>query len=198
MKEFKRGKKGVIDKSLGYHAAFYYVSFEHLLLNLLVHIKKGVKNNEITYIYMEPTLYKKIYDFLISEGLDKNYVKYLSLKNLISDYNKIKEAAWLENIIGKYCSKEKQYNNIRWISQPSFAIEETSKNDFLDFEKVLTDVFKKINSSMLCLYDFHDYMYTQKLINERVISESHKTHSHQFYQCKLVEKNIYFETRLIK
>ncbi|WP_259600837.1 MULTISPECIES: MEDS domain-containing protein [Clostridium] len=79
------------------------------------------------------------------------------------------------NILGNIGIEK--YNGLRWIGQPSFAIEGTSQKDFLDMEADLNKFIKNMNAALLCVYDAYDYINKGKVINEKVIKESLQTHS---------------------
>ena len=70
---------------------------------------------------------------------------------LIYLQNKIKE-------ISSECYL-KNYNGLRWISQPAYAIKNTSLKDFYDWEINLDDALKKVNTNSSLEFVFKNYNY---------------------------------------
>ena len=60
----------------GTHTTFYYYGEQHLLVNLYFYINEGIKNNELIYISMEEELYNKLLDFLISNNVSTENIKF--------------------------------------------------------------------------------------------------------------------------
>ncbi|HBJ2623289.1 MEDS domain-containing protein [Clostridium botulinum] len=162
----------------GTHTTFYYYGEQHLLINLYFYINEGIKNNELIYVSMEEELYNKLLDFLKVNKVPTENVKFRAVKELISGHKKGGFNGLVEtatNILGNIGIEK--YNGLRWIGQPSFAIEGTSQKDFLDMEADLNKFIKNMNAALLCVYDAHDYINKGKVINEKVIKESLQTHS---------------------
>lgn len=162
----------------GTHTTFYYYGEQHLFVNLYFYISEGIKNNELIYVSMEEELYNKLLDFLKTNKIPIENIKFRPVKDLILGHKKgglngLKETAIriLEN------SNIEKYTGLRWIGQPSFAIEGTSQKDFLDMEVELNKFINNMNAALLCVYDVYDYMYNGKVINETVIQESLQAHS---------------------
>lgn len=162
----------------GTHTTLYYYGEQHLLVDLYFYIKEGIKNNELIYVSMEENLYNKLLDFLKDNKVSIENIKFKSVKELILGHKKggfigLKETAI--SILGN--SNIEKYNGLRWIGQPSFAIQGTSEKDFLDMEVDLNIFIKDMNASLLCVYDAYDYIHEGRIINETVIEESLQTHS---------------------
>lgn len=81
--------------------------------------------------------------------------------------------------------ESEKYRGARLIGQPSFAIGENSKEDFLLLEKVLTEVSIGMNASGLCLYDAFDYIHNREFIDEEIMEDSFETHTHLLYNNSL-------------
>lgn len=163
----------------GIHSTFYYYGKNHLFPNMIKYINCGIKNNEMIYISMKPDLYNELLDNLLSFEISNDNIKFSSVKELIAS-NKIGGIDGLKEKI-RGLSEEilnKGYNGVRWIGQPTYAIEETSKDDFLNWEVNLTESLKNTKASIICIYDFYDYMREKKVIDKQVIDESYNTHSH--------------------
>lgn len=162
----------------GTHTTLYYYGEQHLFINLYFYINEGIKNNELIYISMEENLYNELLDFLKINKVSIENIKFKSVKELILGNKKggltgLNEAVTsiLEN------SNIEKYTGLRWIGQPSYAIEGTSQKDFLDMEVNLNEFIKNMNAGLLCVYDTYDYIHKGKVINETVIQESLHTHS---------------------
>ncbi|MTI65379.1 MAG: Spo0E family sporulation regulatory protein-aspartic acid phosphatase [Firmicutes bacterium] len=163
----------------GIHSTFYYYGKNHLFPNMIKYINYGINNNEMIYISMRPDLYNELLENLISFKIPSDHIKFSSVKELISSH-KIGGIDGLKKKI-RFLSEEvlnKGYNGIRWIGEPTYAIEETSKDDFLNWEVDLTESLKNTKASIICIYDFYDYMREKKVIDKQVVDESYNTHSH--------------------
>lgn len=173
----------------GTHSTFYYYGEEHLFTNMYFYISQGIKNNEIIYISMQEKLYNNLIDFLESNDLPIKHIKFRAVKELIES-NKQDSLISLKEKINDICLEEevKKYTGVRWIGQPTYAIETTSKDDFLNWEVNLNEALINTKISLICIYDFYDYMYEGKFINEEVISKS--LHTHSYILKNLVLKEI--------
>lgn len=163
----------------GIHSTFYYYGKNHLFTNMIKYIKDGIENNEKIHISMKPDLYEQLIDALRSFGISDEHIKFYSVKELILS-NKLHGLDGLKKKVGTFTKEafQKGYNGIRWIGQPTYAMEETSKDDFLNWELNLTKALENTKVSLICIYDYYDYMNDKEVIDERVIKESLQTHSH--------------------
>ncbi|MCT4618881.1 MAG: MEDS domain-containing protein [Marinisporobacter sp.] len=163
----------------GIHSTFYYYGENHLFTNMIQYIDHGIKNKEIIHISMKPELYDKLLKFLSTFEIPQEHIKFYPVKELILS-NKTGGLDGLKKKVA-VCTKEaleKGYGGIRWIGQPTYAIQETSKDDFLSWEINLTEALQNTKVSLICIYDYYDYINDKKVIDERVINESLNTHSH--------------------
>lgn len=163
----------------GTHTSFYYYGHQHLFSSMYFYIIEGINNKELIYISMEQDLYNKLLFFLEINNVPLEHIKYKNVRELImcnrqGGVPKLKEVL-LNNCLE--CEVEK-YSGIRWIGQPTFAIQTTSQNDFLHFETSLSEALNNTNASLLCIYDAYDYMNKSEYINETVIKQSLNTHSY--------------------
>lgn len=163
----------------GTHSTFYYYGQQHLFTSMYVYINEGIKNNEFIYISMVKSLYEKLISFLKIKGVYVENIKFNPVKELI-DFNNLGGSSLLKEKINNILSEEevKNFSGIRWIGQPTFAIQTTSQKDFLDFEINLSESLENTKASLLCIYDAYDYMHEGEFINEVVIKESLNTHSY--------------------
>lgn len=164
---------------MGTHSIFYYYGKGHLFANMIQYIKVGVDNNEVIYISMRPQLYENLKKSLKNLGIQGKYLKFQSVKQLI-DINNVGGVKGLKEKIEILVEKEigQGYTGIRWIGQPTYAIEQTSKKDFLNWEINLSEALRDTKASLICIYDYYDYINNKKVIDEEVIKKSINTHSH--------------------
>lgn len=163
----------------GTHSTFYYYGYQHLFNMMYSYIIEGINNNEIIYISMEKYLYSELIDFLKVNGVPVEHIKFMPVKGLIESnahggLNELKEK------IRNSClaNEVKEYSGIRWIGQPTYAIQTTSQEAFLNWERNLSEALENTNASLICIYDAYDYMNKNEFINEKVIRQSFETHSY--------------------
>lgn len=178
-----------LDEIWGIHSTFYYYGSQHLFVNLYQYIKQGIENNELVCVSMVDELYNNLLGTLKSEGIDDNVIKFCSVKELILSHknggvNNLKKK--INSFINE--ASLKGYSGVRWIGQPTFAMQETSKEDFLNWEVDLSEAFENTKASLICIYDAYDYINNKYYIDEEVIKKSLDTHSHVLN--KLVLKSI--------
>lgn len=180
LKETSKAQRS-LNNIFGTHSTFYYYGNQHLFINMYFYIIEGLKNNELIYLFMEESIYNKLLDFLRSNNVSLEHVKFKNVKELIEG-NRDSGLDGLKEEIQKIGLDDEvqKYSGIRWIGQPSCAIRNNSEREFLDFEKNLTESLCNVNASLLCIYDAYDYMHERKFISETVIKESLDTHNYIF------------------
>ncbi|MFA9396759.1 MAG: MEDS domain-containing protein [Clostridiaceae bacterium] len=162
-----------------FHGVFYYSGDEHLLLNIIQHIKQKINKNELVYLFMDPILYMKIINILSTDSKIEN-IKFFKHKHPTKDYS-LFDIKNTERCL-KYMEEDalsNGYSGVFFIGQPSYAIKKYSKKDFLEFENILNQVLKNKKISFLCIYDLEDYLNGQLYIDNLVMSESLETHDCQ-------------------
>lgn len=170
----------------GSHPIFYYYGFEHLAYNVACLIDAGIKNREKICISCHQPLYDKLIRQFILFNISVDGIYFKAVKELIMA-NKNGGINELQLTIEKRVKEalEEGYSGIRWIGQPSYAIPNTNKADFLSWEIVLSAAFRDQRASLTCIYDFEDYLYDRRAIDVEVISESLQTHSHLLSGCTM-------------
>ena len=168
----------------GFHSNFFYCGIAHAIVNMYEYIKAGVDRGEYIYLFMEPDLHSEIIKKL--SDAEKKHIGFLPINDLILQYREYGKSA-LRNSISHYVEQTltEGYQGVRIIKQPSFEIQQTSKEDFLNFEDNLTDAISGLNISVMCIYDFDDFINNRHYIDEQVISKSFNTHTHKLYQFNL-------------
>lgn len=174
--------KETLDDIFGNHSTFYYYGLEHLFINLLPYIKYGLENNELVTVSLSKDIFDKLMELLDIHGLDKSGVIFFPVKEMViaNNENGINGLRQLISTLLKEVESN-NYKGARVIGQPSFAIGETSKEDFLKLEEVITEAFIGMNASGLCIYDAFDYIHNRDFIDEEIIKNSLNTHSHLLY-----------------
>ncbi|MCY6371798.1 MEDS domain-containing protein [Clostridium ganghwense] len=174
----------------GTHSTFYYYGDQHLFASMYFYITEGINNNELIYISMQESLYNKLIAFLTINDVLVEYIKFRPVKELIMS-NRHGGLTQLKEKINNICleNEVKRYSGIRWIGQPTYAIQTTSQKDFLDWETNLSEALKNTNTSLICIYDAYDYIHKSEFINETVIKKSLDTHSHILKHSVLKEIN---------
>lgn len=168
-----------LENIFGIHSTFYYYGKEHLFVNLINYIKVGVENNEIVFISMEEDMHESLKDALGNAGIDKESVEFVSVNGLI-DLHKQEGLYGLKRelniLIEDYQSKG--YDGVRWIGEPAYAIQLTSREDFLNFEDDLSKAFRNTKASILCIYDTYDCLTKSQCTDKELIEKSKYTHTH--------------------
>ncbi len=170
------------------HDALFYYGFNHLLVYLSSYIKNAVDNNEVVYVSMKNEIYQKLLLQLKRNGIDLNKIHFCSVKPMISMYKEEGKCVfkkYLQDIILQEIKEG--YKGVFWIGQPSFAVQETSKEDFLNWELELSEVFKNLEASLLCIYDMYENINSKKIIDDEVVKESLKTHVNILNELGLAE-----------
>lgn len=165
-----------VKRIFGLHISFYYYGLDHLLINLNNYCRAAIYNNEKIIVYSEPKLYqnlKKMLGNIISKDnfFYHNHSKFINIYNTYGfNVYKLLHKSFISE------AKKKGYSGLRLIVQPAYIIFENDKNQFLKVEKILNKLVEYTDSSILCIYDFEDYLTNQKFIDENVFTESFKTH----------------------
>lgn len=159
LKEISKEERS-LSNILGTHSTFYYYGNQHLFINMYFYIIEGIKNNELIYLFMEEVIYNELLEFLKSNNLSLEHIKFKNVRKLIKG-NREDGLGGLKEEIRKIGLDDEvqKYSGIRWIGQPSCAIRNNSEREFLEFEKNLTEALCNVNASLLCIYDAYDYMH---------------------------------------
>lgn len=177
-----------LDNISGTHSTFYYYGIQHLFTSMYFYINKGIQNNELIYISMLEELYDKLRIFLITNNVSIEHIQFRPVKELILS-NKHGGLNGLKEKINNICleNETKKYSGVRWIGQPTYAIQITSQNDFLNWEINLSKALDDTKVSLICIYDAYDFMHEGIFINKEVIDKSLDTHSFILKDLELEE-----------
>ena len=152
-----------------------HLANNHFLISLYFYMFQGIKNNQMIYLSMDESLYKDLIKILKNTSFPIEHIRFRSIEEVIASNKKgglIDLEDKIRNISSEY--NLKNYNGYRWISQPDYAIKNTSLKDFYDWEMNLDDALKKvnINSSLGLVYKNCNYENKDKYIDEPVIDKS--------------------------
>lgn len=169
----------------GFNSSFYYFGLQHLVLNMYNYIKDGIDKNEKIYVCMAPEVYNELASYL-SDIYGFSYVENFRIHKIISCYNKLK----LNEIRAKLSKHideivESGYSGVRFIIQADYMILSSSREYFMDFNKSVLYIILGLKASFMSLYDFEDYLKHKYIIDDEVILESYRVHSHRLYNGNL-------------
>lgn len=169
----------------GVHCVLYYCGIEHMLVNIYDYVNKGIENKQLVYLHVEPELYKVISENLHKEGFQ---IEILNIPYLMELYNNKGVKCLMDYFFDcEKKAKDKGYLDIRIVNQVNYLLKKVSNEEFLNFEKVLTEAIEGRNISMMCVYDFDDYINKKTFINDTLIEQSFNSHNYRFYKFKLIK-----------
>ncbi|WP_138204637.1 MEDS domain-containing protein [Haloimpatiens lingqiaonensis] len=171
-----------LDSVFGSHSAFYYYSKEHLFINLLHYVKKGLDNNELIYILMKENKFKELSSFFTNQNISTDNIYFFTEEAFSNLTNKL-DINNIQNGMLKILNSAniKGFSGIRLIEDCSHIITLTSKEFFLELERKLTNLVKNSNMSLLCTYDVYEYIQASSdnyIVNKEIIDNSIHSHSH--------------------
>lgn len=175
------------DKNIfGLHSSFYYVGLQHLCANMYQYIKAGLDRNEFVCLFTNYDLYNSIKQTMRINAIDILCIQ--SVSKLLNIYKSLGAKGMKDELL-KYEYKiiNKGYSGVRFIIDAKHVITSTSKEDFLKVDSDITEVISKTKSSVMCIYDFEDYINDKKTIDNEIINESYRTHPFRLYNNKLVD-----------
>ena len=160
---------------------FQFLGDNHFLISLYFYMSQGIKNNQMIYVSMDESLYKDLLNILNFNSFPTEYIKFRSIKEVIISHNNGGVTELAEKI--KDLSLEgdvKKHTGFRWISQPTYAIKDTSLKDFFNWEMNLGEALVNTNtdSSLGFVYKKYNYMNEAKYINEPIIDTSINVNSY--------------------
>ncbi|WP_416175917.1 MEDS domain-containing protein [Clostridium sp.] len=169
----------------GFHSAFYYFGYNHLCINMNNYINSGLKGGEFVILLIGDNLYN-----YIKNGTNINDKNSMCIQNFnkIVDLYKSLGRDGIQRILNQYQCKaiKSGYSGLRFIIDVSNFISMTSKNDFLDVDFSITSIIANSKSSVICAYDFEDYVNRKKFIDDEIIEKSYQTHPYRLYMGKVV------------
>lgn len=175
----------------GFHSVFYYYGFQHLVVNMYKYINDGINNKEFTCLCSDDQLYIELKKALNDkcENMDL-----LSTDDLCK-IHKDEGLKGVKKIIHNYTEEiiKKGYSGLRIIIKCDYIIEKFSSDNFLNIEKEINDLIKDTNVSILCVYDFEDYLKDKKIMTDKIINSSYINHQHRLYNMKLVNSSECFK-----
>lgn len=169
-------------KISGIHCVFYYYGTEHLIINVYDYINKGIEKNELIYLCVDPEMQKIMFDYLHKYNTQ---IQTLNIPKLINYYDN--KDMLREFLSYEKSARKKGYTGIRIINQVNYLLKGISNEQFLSFENLFNEIIKELNVSIMCAYDFDEYLSKKHVVNEVLMEQSLKMHSHRFYNFKVVK-----------
>lgn len=152
-----------------------YFKDTNLLISLYFYMTQAIKKNQFIYLSMDENLYDDLLNILRSNSFPTEFIKFNSIKEIIISNKNGGQAEMEENIKDIFSKDQlKKYSGLRWISQPIYAVKNTSLKDFFDWEMNLSDALRNVNpnSSLQFVHKKYNHMDPYKYINEPVIDMS--------------------------
>lgn len=167
----------------GRHSMFFYYSKEHLLVCLAQYLKSGIEKNEFCPIFLQPDWYQSLFEYFKQINLPSRNIQHYPVNDMLESFTNGGASGFREKVLElTKWAKDEGFTGIRMIGQCSYAIELTSKKEFLKFEKAINDAFCGTAVGGLCVYDFNDFINTSKYIDDEILYDSFKTHTNIYYQ----------------
>lgn len=158
-----------------------YLGNNHFLISLYFYIFQGIKNSQMIYLSMDEILYDDLLKLLNINSLPIESIKFRSIEEVIAS-NTNGGLSELEEKIRDISSEYnlKNYSGFRWISQPTYAIKNTSPKDFYNWEMNLSEALDNTNSNSTLGFVFKEYnpINEDNYINEPVIDKSLNVNSY--------------------
>lgn len=175
----KLNSKNILNSNLKSNSQ--YLGNNHFLISLYFYIFQGIKNRQMIYLSMDEILYDDLLKLLNINSLPIESIKFRSIEEVIAS-NTNGGLSELEEKIRDISSEYnlKNYSGFRWISQPTYAIKNTSPKDFYNWEMNLSEALDNTNSNSTLGFVFKEYnpINEDNYINEPVIDKSLNVNSY--------------------
>lgn len=175
----KLNSKNILNSNLKSNSQ--YLGNNHFLISLYFYIFQGIKNSQMIYLSMDEILYDDLLKLLNINSLPIESIKFRSIEEVIAS-NTNGGLSELEEKIRDISSEYnlKNYSGFRWISQPTYAIKNTSPKDFYNWEMNLSEALDNTNSNSTLGFVFKEYnpINEDNYINEPVIDKSLNVNSY--------------------
>lgn len=169
----------------GVHSSFYYFGFDHLYINMKEYIDDSISRNEYVSFIVNRKIYNDIMD--ITGISEKNSSQISNIYKIIEIYKLLGKTGIKDKLL-KYENKiiKRGFTGLKFILDTSYFISNTSKDDFLKFDFDITNIILNTKTSVMCIYDFEDYINTKKIIDDEIINKSYENHFYRLYKNKIV------------
>lgn len=175
----KLNSKNILNSNLKSNSQ--YLGNNHFLISLYFYIFQGIKNSQMIYLSMDEILYDDLLKLLNINSLPIESIKFRSIEEVIAS-NTNGGLSELEEKIRDISSEYnlKNYSGFRWISQPTYAIKNTSPKDFYNWEMNLSEALDNTNSNSTLGFVFKEYnpINEDNYITEPVIDKSLNVNSY--------------------
>lgn len=169
----KMNSEGMLNSVI--NSNLQYLRDNNFLISLYWYLFQGIKNNQMIYVSMDETLYNDLLNIFKINSIPTEYIKFRSIEEVITS-NKKGGLIYLEDKLKNIASEYdlRKYDGYRWISQPTYAINNTSLKDFFDWEMNLSEALINTNpnSSLEFVYKKYNYKNEDKYVNEPIIDKS--------------------------
>jgi hypothetical protein len=175
-----------IFNTFGFHSIFFYYGKAHLIVNLDQYIKTGIERNEYIYLCIGNELFKSIIEYFGEE--ERKQIEVFSLENTV---NRIERSGKqnITNILSGFQKNalENGYSGARVVWDAGFLINKLSRSTFINIEKITSDIIAELKVSLMCIYDFDNYVNLKTIINKKLIEETYKTYNYRLFKMKLIK-----------
>lgn len=175
----KLNSKNILNSNL--KSNFQYLGNNHFLISLYFYTFQGIKDNQMIYLSMDENLYNDLLKLFKINSLPIESIKFRSIKEVIAS-NTNGGLSELEEKIRDISSEYhlKNHSGFRWISQPTYAIKNTSPKDFYNWEMNLSEALDNTNSNSTLGFVFKEYnpINEGNYIHEHVIDKSLNVNSY--------------------
>ncbi|WP_446898684.1 MEDS domain-containing protein [Clostridium sp. LBM24168] len=176
----------MVDKNIfGFHSSFYYFGLEHLYVSICQYIKLCIEKGNFICLIADSKVCNDVKNFT---GIDRNSsLQIPDVYKIINIYNSLGETGMREKLL-KYESAitKRGFKGLSFIIDVGYLISVTSKNDFLKIDCDITKIISNTKSSVICTYDFEDYIGKRKFIDDEIIRKSYESHPYRLYKNRLV------------
>ncbi len=179
------------------HICNFYYGDEHFLIKALSFLNEGLDNGEKCYFSVTGEFREKIINQIEDKYFISGQIEFKSTKSLIKIYSKYGRKRFEEEIDKIVNRADKEgYSKVIFLGQPTYAIHETSEDDFLSWEEELTEILSNFNLQLLCTYDVNSlFNVGSNIINREVLDKALRTHTYlysgeELYDCQQLISNV--------
>ncbi|MCH3964752.1 MAG: MEDS domain-containing protein [Clostridium sp.] len=169
----------------GCHSSFYYFGLEHLYVSMCQYIKLCIEEGNFIYLIVDDKLYSNIKGF--TEINKNNSLQISDVCRMINIYNSLSKNEIKEKLLK--CENEivkRGFKGLSFIIDVAYLISHTSKEDFLKIDFDITRLISNTRTSVICTYDFEDYLDEKRIIDDEIMEKSYESHSYRLYKNRLV------------
>jgi len=172
-------------------AAFYYYGIPHLLVSFELILQNAIKKNQIIYLSMEDSFYGTLAERLRLKERLGDKIQFYSTKEIINKDKKylnftLEEA--IKNI--KREASNKGFGGAVWILKSEDAINQMTKEDYLEWKNSFANTLKDNGIKLICIYDLYNYINDQEYVDTKYIIEETLNNNSLFLNEELQDYKI--------